>query len=318
MIESENLLQLISEGIEGLSFPQNLPGLYEPIRYTLEAGGKRLRPLLTLAACQACGVNAEEAINQAIGIEMFHNFTLLHDDVMDRAETRRGRRTVHMKWNTATAILSGDTMLTLATQLIANCPAEKLPEVLALFNHTAIEIYEGQQMDMDFEQRTDVTVDEYLQMIRLKTGVLLGCAAAVGAIMAHASEPTVRAFYDFGVNLGLAFQLQDDYLDTFGDSDTFGKTIGGDIRNDKKTWLLISALNEAPEEITPWLGQEPADSKVEAVTEIYRRLNLPSAIHQLIDDFTVAAVDSLTSAGLPAQAFQWFQDLTSELTNRKH
>lgn len=318
MIESENLLQLISEGVDSLSFPQNLPGLYEPIRYTLEAGGKRLRPLLTLAACQACGVSAEEALNQALGIEMFHNFTLLHDDVMDRAETRRGRQTVHMKWNTATAILSGDTMLTLATQLIAKCPSEKLPEVLALFNRTAIEIYEGQQMDMDFEQRIDVTVEEYLQMIRLKTGVLLGCAAAIGAIMAHASEQTVRAFYDFGVNLGLAFQLQDDFLDTFGDAETFGKSIGGDIRNDKKTWLLISALNEAGEEIKPWLGLEPTDEKVEAVTEIYRRLNLPAAIHQLIDDYTVASVDSLASAGLSAQAFQWFQDLTSGLTNRKH
>ncbi|MBD5294105.1 MAG: polyprenyl synthetase family protein [Bacteroides sp.] len=318
MIESENLLQLISEGVERLSFPHNLPGLYEPIRYTLEAGGKRLRPLLTLAACQACGVSAEEALNQALGIEMFHNFTLLHDDVMDRAETRRGRPTVHMKWNTPTAILSGDAMLTLSTQLVSKCPAEKLPEVLNLFNRTAIEIYEGQQMDMDFESRTDVTVDEYLQMIRLKTGVLLGCAAAMGAIMAHASEQTVRAFYDFGVNLGLAFQLQDDYLDTFGDAETFGKAIGGDIRNDKKTWLLISAMNEAAEEIEPWLGQEPTEEKVEAVTEIYRRLNLPAAIHQLIDDYTVASIDSLASAGLPAQAFQWFQDLTADLTNRKH
>lgn len=318
MIESENLLQLISESVDALSFPQNLPGLYEPIRYTLEAGGKRLRPLLTLAACQACGVSAEEALNQALGIEMFHNFTLLHDDVMDRAETRRGRLTVHVKWDTATAILSGDTMLTFATQLIAKCPAEKLPEVLALFNRTAIEIYEGQQMDMDFEQRTDVSVDEYLEMIRLKTGVLLGCAAAIGAVMAHASEQTIRAFYDFGVNLGIAFQLQDDYLDTFGDAETFGKSIGGDIRNDKKTWLLISALNEAPEEIKPWLGLEPTGKKVQAVTDIYRRLNLPAAIHQMIDDYTVASVDSLTAAGLPAQAFQWFQDLTSELTNRKH
>ena len=318
MIETENLQKLIQDGLDSLSFPPNLPGLYEPISYTLQAGGKRLRPLLVLAACKACDVNPEEAINQALGIEMFHNFTLLHDDVMDRAETRRGRPTVHMKWNTPTAILSGDTMLTLATQLISRCPDEKLPEVLSLFNRTAIEIYEGQQMDMDFESRSDVSVVEYLEMIRLKTGVLLGCAVAIGAIMAHASSQTVRALYEFGVNLGLAFQLQDDYLDTFGDSETFGKTVGGDILNDKKTWLLITAQAEASEEVGRWLGAERTPEKVEAVTEIYRRLDLHNRIHQLIEDYTVAALDSLAEASLPAQASQWFEELTSGLTNRKN
>lgn len=318
MIETENLQKLIQDGLDSLSFPPNLPGLYEPISYTLQAGGKRLRPLLVLAACKACDVNPEEAINQALGIEMFHNFTLLHDDVMDRAETRRGRPTVHMKWNTPTAILSGDTMLTLATQLISRCPDEKLPEVLGFFNRTAIEIYEGQQMDMDFESRSDVSVVEYLEMIRLKTGVLLGCAVAIGAIMAHASSQTVRALYEFGVNLGLAFQLQDDYLDTFGDSATFGKTVGGDILNDKKTWLLIMAQAEAPDEVGRWLGAERTPEKVEAVTEIYRSLDLHNRIHQLIEEYTVAALDSLAEASLPAQASQWFEELTSGLTNRKN
>lgn len=318
MIETENLQKLIQDGIDSLSFPPNLPGLYEPISYTLQAGGKRLRPLLVLAACKACDVNPEEAINQALGIEMFHNFTLLHDDVMDRAETRRGRPTVHMKWNTATAILSGDTMLTLATQLISRCPDDKLPEVLGLFNRTAIEIYEGQQMDMDFESRNDVSVVEYLEMIRLKTGVLLGCAVAIGAVMAHASSQTVRALYDFGVNLGLAFQLQDDFLDTFGDTETFGKTVGGDILNDKKTWLLIMAQSEAPAEVNRWLGAPRSAEKIESVTEIYRSLDLHNRIHQLIEEYTVAALDSLAEASLPAQASQWFEELTSGLTNRKN
>lgn len=318
IIETEQLQNLIQSGIESLPLPARLPGLYEPIRYTLEAGGKRLRPLLTLAACKACDVNPEEALNQAIGIEMFHNFTLLHDDVMDRAETRRGRLTVYRKWDTSTAILSGDTMLTLATELIARCPAEKLAAVLRMFNRTAIEIYEGQQLDMDFESRTDVSVEEYMEMIRLKTGVLLGCAAAIGAIMGHASEQTVRALYDFGVNLGLAFQLQDDYLDTFGDFETFGKTLGGDILNDKKTWLLITAQAEAPEAVAPWLGAERSAGKIEAVTAIYRSLDLPARIHRLIDEHTVAALDSLAEASLPPQASQWFEELTASLTNRKN
>lgn len=317
MIETEHLQKLIRDGLDSLSFPPNLPGLYEPITYTLEAGGKRLRPLLVLAACKACGVNPEEALNQALGIEMFHNFTLLHDDVMDRAETRRGRPTVHVKWNTPTAILSGDTMLTLASELIGKCPDEKLPGILRLFNRTAIEIYEGQQMDMDFESRSDVRVDEYMEMIRLKTGVLLGCAVAIGAIMAHASEQTVRALYDFGVNLGLAFQLQDDYLDSFGDSETFGKNVGGDILNDKKTWLLIMAQAEAPDEVNQWLGAARSTEKIDAVTEIYRRLDLHTRIHQLIEEYTVAALDALAEASLPAQASQWFEELTSGLTNRK-
>lgn len=316
MLDTDKLQQLIQSGIESLSFPAALPGLYDPIVYTLQGGGKRLRPMLTLAACEACGVNPEEALKQALAIEMFHNFTLLHDDVMDRADTRRGRPTVHVKWNTPTAILSGDTMLTLASRLMADCPDEKLPVLLRLFNNTAIEIYEGQQLDMDFESRVDVSVEEYMEMIRLKTGVLLGCATAVGAIMAHASEQTVRALYDFGVNLGLAFQLQDDYLDTFGDEATFGKTPGGDILNDKKTWLLITAMAEAQEEIAPWLGAKRTAEKVEAVTAIYRRLDLPSRIHRLIDDYTVAALDSLAEASLPTQAAQWFESLTSGLTNR--
>lgn len=317
MIDTEQLLDLIEQSKGNLGLPDCLPGLYEPIRYTLSAGGKRLRPLFTLASCRACGVDPEEAINQAWGVEMFHNFTLLHDDVMDRAATRRGRPTVHVKWNEATAILSGDTMLTLATQLIARCPDEKLPEMLRLFNSTAIKIYEGQQMDMDFEERTDVTVDEYLEMIRLKTAVLLSCACEAGAMMAHASAITREALSRWAENVGMAFQLQDDYLDTFGDAETFGKTPGGDILNDKKTWLLITAEAEAPEEILPLLGGERSQAKIDAVTAVYRKLNLPARIHELMDRYTTKASEALAEAGISSADRDWFTALTASLSQRR-
>jgi len=317
MIDTQKLLDLIEQGKGNLGLPDCLPGLYEPIRYTLSAGGKRLRPLLCLASCQACGVDPEEAINQAWGIEMFHNFTLLHDDVMDRADTRRGRPTVHVKWDEATAILSGDTMLTLATQLMARCPDDKLARILALFNSTAIKIYEGQQMDMDFEERSDVTVDEYLEMIRLKTAVLLSCACEAGAIMAHAGDRTLSALSRWAENVGIAFQLQDDYLDTFGDAETFGKTPGGDILNDKKTWLLISALTEAPADIMPLLGGERSQAKINAVKAVYRALNLPSRIHELMDRYTTLASEALDEAGISRAASDWFNALTASLSTRR-
>ncbi len=244
MKEYNEYLQIVTDAISNLRLPGHPSGLYDPIRYTLNCGGKRLRPVLALAACEAFGKEAMTAIHQAIAIEMFHNFTLLHDDVMDKAEVRRGRPTVHVKWNEETAILSGDAMLTTANMLLAVKCGERLPQALELFNGTAMNIYEGQQYDMDFESRTDVTVEEYMEMIRLKTSVLLGCACGMGALMADAPFETQVRFFDFGVNLGLAFQLQDDYLDTYGDPETFGKSIGGDILNDKKTWLLIMAMNE--------------------------------------------------------------------------
>ena len=316
MISTEKLQELLEQAKGNLGLPDSLPGLYEPIRYTLSAGGKRLRPLLCLASCQACGVDPEEAINQAWGIEMFHNFTLLHDDVMDRADTRRGRPTVHIKWNEATAILSGDTMLTLATQLMARCPDEKLPEMLRLFNRTAIEIYEGQQMDMDFEARTDVSVDEYLEMIRLKTAVLLSCACRAGAMMAHATEQTLGALSRWAENVGMAFQLRDDYLDTYGDAETFGKIPGGDILNDKKTWLLITAMAEAPDAILPLLGGERSQAKVDAVRAVYDSLNLAGRINELIDRYSTLAGEALVEANIPASSRKWFEELTASLTNR--
>ncbi|WP_285799326.1 polyprenyl synthetase family protein [Duncaniella freteri] len=318
MKEYNEYLQIVTDAISNLRLPGQPNGLYDPIRYTLNCGGKRLRPVLALAACEAFGKEAMTAIHQAIAIEMFHNFTLLHDDVMDKAEVRRGRPTVHVKWNEETAILSGDAMLTTANMLLAVKCGERLPQALELFNGTAMNIYEGQQYDMDFESRTDVTVEEYMEMIRLKTSVLLGCACGMGALMADAPFETQVRFFDFGVNLGLAFQLQDDYLDTYGDPETFGKSIGGDILNDKKTWLLIMAMNEDKSgRIKSMLGTtDDPESKIKAVRSIYDELDLPQRIHELISAYIDTAIKCLDHLELAPEARSFFMDLALKSATR--
>ncbi len=318
MKEYNEYLQIVTDAISNLRLPGQPNGLYDPIRYTLNCGGKRLRPVLALAACEAFGKEAMTAIHQAIAIEMFHNFTLLHDDVMDKAEVRRGRPTVHVKWNEETAILSGDAMLTTANMLLAVKCGERLPQALELFNGTAMNIYEGQQYDMDFESRTDVTVEEYMEMIRLKTSVLLGCACGMGALMADAPFETQVRFFDFGVNLGLAFQLQDDYLDTYGDPETFGKSIGGDILNDKKTWLLIMAMNEDKSgRIKSLLGNtDDPESKIKAVRSIYDELDLPQRIHELISAYIDTAIKCLDHLELAPEARSFFMDLALKSATR--
>ncbi len=318
MKEYNEYLQIVTDAISNLRLPGHPSGLYDPIRYTLNCGGKRLRPVLALAACEAFGKEAMTAIHQAIAIEMFNNFTLLHDDVMDKAEVRRGRPTVHVKWNEETAILSGDAMLTTANMLLAVKCGERLPQALELFNGTAMNIYEGQQYDMDFESRTDVTVEEYMEMIRLKTSVLLGCACGMGALMADAPFETQVRFFDFGVNLGLAFQLQDDYLDTYGDPETFGKSIGGDILNDKKTWLLIMAMNEDKSgRIKSMLGTtDDPESKIKAVRSIYDELDLPQRIHELISAYIDTAIKCLDHLELAPEARSFFMDLALKSATR--
>ncbi|WP_286085337.1 polyprenyl synthetase family protein [Duncaniella freteri] len=318
MKEYNEYLQIVTDAISNLRLPGQPSGLYDPIRYTLNCGGKRLRPVLALAACEAFGKEAMTAIHQAIAIEMFHNFTLLHDDVMDKAEVRRGRPTVHVKWNEETAILSGDAMLTTANMLLAVKCGERLPQALELFNGTAMNIYEGQQYDMDFESRTDVTVEEYMEMIRLKTSVLLGCACGMGALMADAPFETQVRFFDFGVNLGLAFQLQDDYLDTYGDPETFGKSIGRDILNDKKTWLLIMAMNEDKSgRIKSMLGTtDDPESKIKAVRSIYDELDLPQRIHELISAYIDTAIKCLDHLELAPEARSFFMDLALKSATR--
>ena len=232
----------INEAILNLNWKREPYGLYEPIEYTLAAGGKRVRPQLALIASQMFGGDDEKVLPAALALEVFHNFTLLHDDVMDKADVRRGRPTVHVKWNENTAILSGDQMLIEAYKLLSGVPADKLPKVLQLFNKMATEICEGQQYDVDFESQEHVTIEEYLKMIRLKTSVLLANALQTGAYIAGADEQAQGDLYEFGINIGLAFQIQDDILDVWGDPKTFGKAVGGDICCNKKTFVLLSAL----------------------------------------------------------------------------
>lgn len=322
MTSTDDLLDIISIAIKSIKYPTTPNGLYEPIRYTLDGGGKRLRPMLVLAACDACGGNPKDAINQAIGLEMYHNFTLLHDDVMDRAELRRGRMTVHCRWNDSTAILSGDAMLTMATRLITTGAGRHLPQVLELFNKTAMEVYEGQQFDMDFERRDDVDVDEYIDMIRLKTSVLLGCACQLGAIMADAPEDVQDAMYTFGERLGIAFQLQDDYLDTYGDALLFGKEIGGDIVNNKKTWLLITALSEDMSgELLKIIHSGTSlknNEKVERVKEIYDSLNLAQRSRDLVNKYVDQAVNIIEGTKLSEEARSFFSGLALKTTNRSN
>ncbi|MDE6556695.1 MAG: polyprenyl synthetase family protein [Duncaniella sp.] len=320
MKDYKEYLDMVGEAIKRLSLPESPEGLYAPIIYTLDCGGKRIRPVLTLAACQALGGDPSSAIHQAIAIEMFHNFTLLHDDVMDHADVRRGRPTVHVKWDERTAILSGDAMLTTSTMLLSIKAGEHLAQALELFNGTAMNIYEGQQLDMDFETRMDVTVEEYIEMIRLKTSVLLGCACGMGALMANAEFETQVAFFNFGVNLGLAFQLQDDFLDTYGNAETFGKAIGGDILNDKKTWLLITALQEDTSgrlrEIIGNKDIEPA-KKIEEVREIYNSLGLPGRLHELVEGYIDAAIKCLDFIPLPPEGRAFFMDLALKSASRE-
>ena len=320
MYTTEYLLNYINKAINEISYPNKPEGLYAPIKYTLDGGGKRIRPVLTLAVCDALGVDIAQAINQALGIEIYHNFTLLHDDVMDKADMRRGRPTVHIKWNEETAILSGDAMLTMASQYACINAGDKIAQVMELFNRTAMEVYEGQQYDMDFESRNDVTVEEYLNMIRLKTSVLLGCACEMGALMAGASDEVKDAFYKYGVKLGLAFQLQDDYLDTYGDPAVFGKKIGGDILNDKKTWLLISAMAEDKSgHLQKMIGADIApEEKIATVTAIYNELKLAERCHVLIDNYAADAISELDKIQLSAEAKSFFVELAQKSCRRTH
>ena len=320
MYTTEYLLNYINKAINEISYPNKPEGLYAPIKYTLDGGGKRIRPVLTLAVCDALGVDIAQAINQALGIEIYHNFTLLHDDVMDKADMRRGRPTVHIKWNEETAILSGDAMLTMASQYACINAGDKIAQVMELFNRTAMEVYEGQQYDMDFESHNDVTVEEYLNMISLKTSVLLGCACEMGALMAGASDEVKDAFYKYGVKLGLAFQLQDDYLDTYGDPAVFGKKIGGDILNDKKTWLLISAMAEDKSgRLQKMIGDDIApEEKIATVTAIYNELNLAERCHVLIDNYAADAISELDKIQLSAEAKSFFVELAQKSCRRTH
>jgi geranylgeranyl diphosphate synthase type II len=315
----QTYLDTVNQAIAAIPYPAEPDQLYAPIAYHMALGGKRIRPVLVLMACDALGGDAAGALDAALGIEMFHNFTLLHDDVMDNADVRRGKPTVHRKWSSNTAILSGDTMLTLATQFISRTGNSA---VMDLFNKTAIEIYEGQQWDMDFEDRNDVTVEEYINMIRLKTSVLLGCALKTGALLAEGAEVDCEALYEAGVNMGLAFQLQDDLLDVWGDPKTFGKEIGGDIMNNKKTFLLINAMQLAKgddaDELRHWLNDPYATrvEKVAAVTALYERLGVRQLAQEAIADYNARAIEAFNRVKISDEDKQAFVDLANSLAGR--
>ena len=280
MYTSEELLSKVNDFLADLPYDRRPSSLYAPIRYVLSMGGKRIRPVLMLLAYQLYKDDPETILMQAVALETYHNYTLLHDDLMDNADLRRGHETVHKKWNANQAILSGDSMLVLAYERMAQCPKEKLANVLAVFTETALEIGEGQQYDIDFEQRTDVSEEEYIEMIRLKTSVLLACALKIGGILADAPAGDLENLYKFGEQMGLAFQLQDDYLDVYGDSKVFGKAIGGDITSNKKTYMLINAFNKANdaqrEELMRWVTAKEFDrqEKVTAVTNLYNEIGI--------------------------------------------
>lgn len=301
----KQLQQQVEKAIANINWVQEPTGLYQPIDYVLSLGGKRIRPVLTLLACKLFSDDEKQALSTALAVEVFHNFTLLHDDVMDRADTRRGKPTVHKKWNDNTAILSGDAMLIKAYQLLQQAPADKLPVLLDLFSKTAIEVCEGQQYDVDFENDLAVQLPQYIEMIRLKTAVLLAAALKMGAIIGGASLQDANALYDYGINLGLAFQLRDDYLDSFGDPAVFGKKIGGDICCNKKTFLMITALQTASEEqrkeLLQWIGCTDAtchEQKIKAVLNIYQDLQIDIRCEEAIRAYFEKSVGSLKDVQL--------------------
>lgn len=299
------------------SLPKEPSRLYEPMRYTMTLGGKRMRPLLTLMGAGMFTQDVHAAVPAAIGIELFHNFTLLHDDIMDNAPLRRGKDTVYAKWNSNIAILSGDAMYTAAFRQIALSPAHILPHVLDVFTRTALEVCEGQQMDMDFETRTKVSIPEYIRMIELKTAVLLAGALEIGALCGGAYATEAHKLYEFGKHVGIAFQLQDDILDVYGDPDKFGKQVGGDIVSNKKTFLLISALDKADayskEALQNWMqaGNGDSSAKVKAVTAIYDLLGIRALAESEMwkhYDMGIAALQSMQVDAAKKELLQKFTD----------
>lgn len=307
MLKSEEVLSVVNEAIKSLPFNRQPASLYEPVKYVLSIGGKRMRPVLMLLAYNLFKENPQSILNQACALETYHNYTLLHDDLMDNADLRRGHETVHKRWDANTAILSGDSMLVLAFQQMAQCPEDKLKAVLDLFTETALEIGEGQQYDMDFEHRMDVREDEYIEMIRLKTSVLLACALKMGALLADASTEDANLLYKFGEQIGLAFQLQDDFLDVYGDTKVFGKAIGGDIVSNKKTFMLINAFLRANEqqraELHRWVEATEFDEqeKIATVTRLYNEIGIDKLAQERIDHYFKQGLACLEAVKIDAE-----------------
>lgn len=324
MKTADEILKMVNEFLDHLSYDRKPESLYEPIKYVLSMGGKRIRPTLMLLAYNLYKENPEDILMNACALETYHNYTLLHDDLMDNADMRRGHLTVHKKWNDNTAILSGDSMLVLAFQRMMQCDAKHLKDILDLFTVTALEIGEGQQYDMEFETRNDVKEEEYIEMIRLKTSVLLACALKIGAILADASAEDADNLYKFGEQIGLAFQLQDDYLDVYGDSKVFGKEIGGDITSNKKTYMLINAFNKANaaqrEELTRWVSARDFDrnEKVDAVTRLYNEIGIDQLAQYKIAYYFAQSKKYLDAVNVPEEKKEELRKYAQKMMKRQY
>ena len=322
MITSEEILRIVNEGLDSLPYERKPASLYEPISYVLSLGGKRIRPVLMLMGYNLWREQPEDILMPAVGLETYHNYTLLHDDLMDNADVRRGHETVHRRWDANKAILSGDSMLVLAYQRMQQVPADKLPAVLDLFTETALEIGEGQEYDMSFETRNDVTEEEYIEMIRLKTSVLLACALKIGALLADAPQEDADLLYELGEQIGLAFQLQDDLLDVYGDPKVFGKAIGGDITSNKKTYMLINAVNRANkeqrEELERWISATDFNrqEKVAAVTRLYDEIGIRELCEAKINYYFEQARQTLSKVNVPEERKQVLSAYMDELLHR--
>ena len=314
MFTASELLERINSHIAELQFTRTPQGLYAPVTYVLSMGGKRIRPVLMLMAYNLYQEDITRIFNPATGIEVYHNYTLLHDDLMDRADRRRGKETVHKVW---------DAMLVLAYQFMAQCPVEHLKEVMDIFSLTALEICEGQQLDMEFEHRKDVKAEEYLEMIRLKTSVLLAASLKIGALLGGASSEDAEQLYDFGMNLGVAFQLKDDFLDVYGDTAVFGKNIGGDILCNKKTYMLIKAFEHADEEqltrLNAWVDAVAfnPEEKVAAVTELYNRIGVKELCEKKMEEYCERAMESLLAVKVADEKKEELKNLMANLMHRE-
>lgn len=324
MKTADELLTQVNAFLDALPYERTPKSLYEPIRYVLSMGGKRIRPVLMLLGYNLYKEDTDKILMNAIALETYHNYTLLHDDLMDQADLRRGHETVHKKWNANTAILSGDSMLVLAYERMAQCDSRHLADVLRLFTTTALEIGEGQQYDMEFETRDDVREEEYIEMIRLKTSVLLACALKIGAILADAPAEDADSLYKFGEQIGLAFQLQDDYLDVYGDSKVFGKKIGGDITSNKKTFMLINAFSHADEaqrlELEKWVNAKSFDreEKIAAVTRLYNEIGIDKMAQDKIAYYFEQSKKYLDAVQVPAERKEELLKYAQRMMKRKY
>lgn len=323
MFTAAQLLDKINTHVSEIPYTRTPQGLYDPIKYVLSLGGKRIRPVLMLMAYNLYKEDVASIYSPATAIEIYHNYTLLHDDLMDRADMRRGKATVHKVWNDNTAILSGDAMLVLAYQYMAQCSSLHLKEVMDLFSLTALEICEGQQLDMEFEQRDDVHEQEYLEMIRLKTAVLLAASLKIGAILGGASHEDANSLYQFGMQIGVAFQLQDDLLDVYGDPDVFGKKIGGDILCNKKTYMLLNAMERANNEqlllLNKWITAETycPEEKIASVTDLYNQIGIKAVCESKMREYYTCAMDRLQAVGVTEEKKSELKKLMKHLMYRE-